>query len=1143
MAITKTQVSELFVSIFGRASEGEGNTFWQTKDSTTAAADEMYTLDVVKEYFGVDDFVSEANVRTVVESIYLNSLGKAPEDDVDGINFWVNEVVVNGVSMGQMTDSLITAAKAPENAGVAQNTFLNKVSVSDYTADTLEEFTDFAQFQGYIANVDDTTASVNAAKADVDADVPAAPGEEGDTQYLTTTQDNLTGTADDDTFIADAGANLNGNIVNALQTGDRIDGGAGTDTLESTLLSDVTLSDGEVTAVRPTVNNVEKVFINALDSQNNWWTGTNHAGVNSLTRVNADSIDGSMDAIWSNGSEASLRVENVANDGDAEDILIGMRSTGNFGSLNQRQESDYEVYFEEVELTAGTNGEGGFFYDLLNQEAYDVSANSPVLDFPLSAVNFSISFSGATAEDFSLAIANSDMDSIANHTQLAALLNSKLNALAGTDSRLDDLVFEVKGTFTDGDGRTGIDRIQLTDNAPEAREITTGSISLDTTVGSGNLYWDQGTLEAVITDEPVTGTVILDDVGRGSDGGFLRVGSMSEDIGDTDHGSTGIEVYDIEVQRDSSVSGLYTTNNTLDTILITSGTGFDGDLEIGNTNTSTVSGETIFETDLDLVKATNFNGDLTIGTSAANGVVTNLKTLDAGIAGDVSFTGSITNPTDVDSVVDFNYMTGAGDDFIRVDIDGDAVDAVGESLAISASNGDNTVQVELDANVSQATMALLSNLDITTGSGKDTISNEGIGNFDISAGASSDFVHIKSVVETNSTVASLGHWEVSTDTGASTFVDRVLYSANLTVRFAGFEKTVKVATNTAGSFVANQLVINDAIMAAIDGNPELAKLLTYTKSTSSQQLEIDSTVEGLDELSITLKQPTLVASGATAGQVNFSSSDSSAMQAGLIATTANDSDATDTTAEVIALVNGLSDAAAGNLMATGVEGATLFAPSIVGGTADETTVVNFSTIDMGTGANDLLVLNSNDLSANTVLFSAEWNKVSIKNFFTDSAAGGTEGLHILDFTAWLNDQTDASTATPGDTQSAISVVTTDVAATAFSANTVVSTTFSVVSAIDGSASNTFANLSDAEVLTALRADATFGTAAATANLVGTSRDSILFIENNNNVGEYKVYNVDTTNVAATDSTGFTAVNLIGTIDFGASVDVSAVVFA
>lgn len=30
MALTKTQVSELYVAIFGRASEREGNKYWQT---------------------------------------------------------------------------------------------------------------------------------------------------------------------------------------------------------------------------------------------------------------------------------------------------------------------------------------------------------------------------------------------------------------------------------------------------------------------------------------------------------------------------------------------------------------------------------------------------------------------------------------------------------------------------------------------------------------------------------------------------------------------------------------------------------------------------------------------------------------------------------------------------------------------------------------------------------------------------------------------------------------------------------------------------------------------------------------------------------------------------------------------------------
>lgn len=171
MALTQTQVSELYVAIFGRASEGEGNAFWATKETSEAAATEMFTLSVVRDYFGVTNFTDEANVRTVVEAIYLNSLGKAPADDVAGIQFWVDYVVTDGNSMGAMAAALVVAANDPANVGVAQDTFNNKVAVSNHTADTVEAFTDFAEFQGFISSVDETTASVDAAKVAVDGSV------------------------------------------------------------------------------------------------------------------------------------------------------------------------------------------------------------------------------------------------------------------------------------------------------------------------------------------------------------------------------------------------------------------------------------------------------------------------------------------------------------------------------------------------------------------------------------------------------------------------------------------------------------------------------------------------------------------------------------------------------------------------------------------------------------------------------------------------------------------------------------------------------------------------------------------------------------------------------------------------------------
>ncbi len=41
MSLTQTQVSQLYVAIFNRASEGSGNAFWQALDDMAAAATQM----------------------------------------------------------------------------------------------------------------------------------------------------------------------------------------------------------------------------------------------------------------------------------------------------------------------------------------------------------------------------------------------------------------------------------------------------------------------------------------------------------------------------------------------------------------------------------------------------------------------------------------------------------------------------------------------------------------------------------------------------------------------------------------------------------------------------------------------------------------------------------------------------------------------------------------------------------------------------------------------------------------------------------------------------------------------------------------------------------------------------------------------
>ena len=246
MALTQTKVSQLYVAIFNRASEGTGNTYWQSAHTNaTTTAEAMFLLPAVATYFGVTNFTSTANVRTVIEAIYLNALGKAPADDTAGITYWIGQVT-GGRSIGDVVNTLVVSATATANAGAAQNIFNNKVTVSNYAADTLSAHTTDAAFQGYISSVTAAASTVTTANAAILAAVPYVANP-GTTFTLTTGSDAIVGTAKDDTIDATTSA--------TLSAFDTVDGGAGRDTMNALITS--TSMPGLAT-----INNVENVNIN-----------------------------------------------------------------------------------------------------------------------------------------------------------------------------------------------------------------------------------------------------------------------------------------------------------------------------------------------------------------------------------------------------------------------------------------------------------------------------------------------------------------------------------------------------------------------------------------------------------------------------------------------------------------------------------------------------------------------------------------------------------------------------------------------------------------------------------------------------------------------------------------------------------------
>jgi len=207
--------------------------------------------------------------------------------------------------------------------------------------------------------------------------------------------------------------------------------------------------------------------------------------------------------------------------------------------------------------------------------------------------------------------------------------------------------------------------------------------------------------------------------------------------------------------------------------------------------------------------------------------------------------GGDASPGGTDGDADFNIASGAGSDFVHInsmsDADSDnaaevvAVTAVAEVQTITivrsgAADAADVITVIVDGVTYSGNTAAALETAIDAGfAGTSTEAAGVITITGVAAGTSfviSDlnFLDVTAVTAnpTSGTIATtvagvlvgdfvdapsatVGAWAVGVDTGAATFVDRVLYEATLTVNFAGFEETVTVETTAANNFAATQL--------------------------------------------------------------------------------------------------------------------------------------------------------------------------------------------------------------------------------------------------------------------------------------------------------------------------------------------------
>jgi len=203
----------------------------------------------------------------------------------------------------------------------------------------------------------------------------------------------------------------------------------------------------------------------------------------------------------------------------------------------------------------------------------------------------------------------------------------------------------------------------------------------------------------------------------------------------------------------------------------------------------------------------------------------------------------------------------------------------------------------------------------------------------------------------------------------------------------------------------------------------------------------------------------------------------------------------------------------------------------------------------------------------------------VVNFFTDQNNGtdgladvseatlsnATTGSHVLDFTFWLDDKIDSSITPTGNGESSQRVATTAKVNAAATLNVDAANQVIVVNdftaGLVADIAETWANLSAASLKSVLEGTAVGTNAVGYGNMVSVGDtvtntaddlidgitdvttgadtakiDSIFMIENHANQGEYKVFNVEWSNIDGATTTAETAVvTLLGVVDFGESI--------
>lgn len=609
MAVTtqmRTQVTQLYVSLFGRAPEASGLGYWV---SQLSAGKSFQT--VAQDMFNVD--ASRATYPTyltneeIVAKFYVNVLGRTA--DAGGLAYWTGRLNTESttgtaaskmIAVGTVITEMLTAVVAYSGTDAAglqsQSLFNNKVAVGlHYAVDLGGDNIPFAST--LMPMVSSGPTGANAALAAIDSTLASS---------LTNGIDNLTANVFTSVPVYTPGGN---DFINSLQDEDSLTGVGVNPTLNATLGS---VNDAAESVIVPKMSGVQTANfeitgnaggINFQDS-----TGLTNLNINRITQTNATVTMTDLDK-----STTALSVSNATRDGTVnflykEDNLLGTSDEVTLNLANARLKS------LNIDETGDSGEDQGYGFETVNVNVNQASN----IDEMIIGAN--------TREDVSAANSSQTINIVAKATteinQLTALGAETINLTANADVLIAADERNTLQSSNDGISTTDLTKLTIT--------------------GTGNVTIDglEGNIDEESTVNGEEGTTLVVDASAMT--GALKLG--------------------VAVAADGNSSGIWDFHTDKD-VSITSGSGNDiietytalaGDITTGAGNDQVLvndGGDTPTWTDVE--------GVSTINTGTGNDTVRAkdlLATANDVTAGNTSF-GQVTAAS---------IVTGEGDDTVTV---------------------------------------------------------------------------------------------------------------------------------------------------------------------------------------------------------------------------------------------------------------------------------------------------------------------------------------------------------------------------------------------------------------------------------------------------------------------------------------------